>query len=145
MTGIDFDVEAFVNHRPWCEVWPVVPLRVRLDLHAHGGPHFAERRLPAEQIAHICRGSGREHYFANVLHANSWIHRWCDSHGAAGLVVLFAAKHAAGGADFALWGRLMSGCNNVFGWLETDRVIEQCRRWDCERLRLGLLSATEAA
>lgn len=115
-----------------CEVWPLMPDCVRddiCDLPSTIRLRY-KRQLAACDIAHICRGPGRVDYAANVLHLSRVAHVWADTHGAAGQVLLFAAKWLSGDADWELWGRLFTGAKSIRGWLLTDKVLDQCIEWD---------------
>lgn len=123
------------NAHPRCELWPLLLRRVR---RAIGGNEFDWHR-PAEQMAHICNGAGRIDHPSNLLHLNSAVHQWCDSHGAAGRVCLFYAKFRHDGAEWGLWDDWFVGARSVGGWLQTDKVIQQCALWELEPWRLELL------
>ena len=124
-----------------CEVWPLMPECVRddvCDLPSTIRLRY-EKNLSASDLAHICRGPGRVDYAANVLCLSRVCHCWVDNHGAAGQVLLFAAKWLSGGADWELWGRLFTGEKSIRGWLTTDKVIEQCDEWDLRPLVMGMI------
>lgn len=122
---------------PDCEVWAIMPLHLRAIV----VPSRAwDRRLEAHDIAHVCRGPGREHFLANILHVNRTVHVWCDQHGRAGQVLLFFAKWKSSGVHWQLWGRLFSAANSIRGYLEEDKTSEQCREWGIDELRQLMLA-----
>jgi|FLYL01.1.fsa_nt_gi hypothetical protein len=146
MRGIDFDLDDYIADRPFCEVWPLMPMRIRHEMYQEThreSPHPRNQRVLANELAHICRGPGRRHYMSNVLFLNGYVHRWCDGHGAAGQVLMMLAKCRLGEADVSLWGQLMAGCNSVLGWVDSDKVREQCDRCGLEAERRALREIME--
>lgn len=132
---MEFDLNQFIVQNPYCAVWGVMPQSIKLWIYKDTrkqSPHPSNRRILATDVAHICRGPGRLDHPANILMLNRYTHTWCDRHGAAGLVLLMLAKVRRGEHDFRLWENLMAGCNSLIGWLQTDRVIQQCREWGLE-------------
>ena len=136
------DLLDYRDAHPNCEAWPLMPDCIRddiCDLPSTIRLRY-QKHLSASDIAHICRGVGRVDYAANVLHLSRVCHVWCDQHGAAGQVLLFFAKWLPGDADWELWGRLFTGAKSIRGWLETDKVHEQCEEWDLVPLINAMLS-----
>lgn len=139
-----FDKQLYCERHPRCEVERLLPCGVRqecIDQFRHSP--FSTKL----DLAHVLRGHSRVWHEWSVLHVLRPYHVWCDSNGAAGQVVLYAAKlgtvpTALHGDVWRFWAEVRR--DNPRGCLESDKAVQQCVEvggW-CERLRQEMVCLT---